>query len=76
MLVREVVLRQLATVQDCQAQIRGWLTEHRDRWLTPRRAAVLETASLSCVWLPTWFVGVFALDCRQGLSNGAGVPTN
>jgi hypothetical protein len=47
MLIREQALKQFAAAQELQADIRGWLADHWERWLTPRRAAVLETALLS-----------------------------
>jgi hypothetical protein len=47
MLGREEVLRQLAGAQECQAEVRGLATQHRERWLTPRRAAALEAAIFS-----------------------------
>jgi hypothetical protein len=47
MLDREQVLRQFAAAQECQTEVRRWVTEHRDRWLTPRRAAGLEAAIFS-----------------------------
>jgi hypothetical protein len=34
-------------VQNCQAEITGWLTEHLQAWLTPHRAAGLKAVLVS-----------------------------
>jgi hypothetical protein len=44
MLIREQLLRQLAAARACQGEIRGWIVEHCESWLTPRRAVALEVA--------------------------------
>jgi hypothetical protein len=58
MSVREQVLRQLAAAQECEAEIRGWIIEHCERWLTPRRAAALEVALVSAAF--GFFLGSWA----------------
>jgi hypothetical protein len=47
MLISEQLLRQLSAAHACQLEIRGWIIEHCERWLTPRRAAALEAAIVS-----------------------------
>ena len=53
---RQRLLRQLPTLEDCQEQANFVNDVPTYRWLTPRRAAILEAALVSlafllCVWV-------------------------
>jgi hypothetical protein len=57
MATRERLLRQLAALAGCQAEIRSRATGYCEQWLTPQRIALLEAALVST----GFFLGILIL---------------